>query len=81
MLGRDGDSVLRIALDLEVSRKRKRSGPKKTWKKWKSKNKENWFKDKGCPKLSNVERWNAKNYAKNGVNPAICTGGTKPNKN
>ena len=30
---RDDDSVLRIALDLEVSGKRKRGRPKKTWKK------------------------------------------------
>ena len=32
VLRRDDDSVLRAALDLEVSGKRKR-GPKKTWKK------------------------------------------------
>ena len=29
---RDDDSVLRVALDLEVSGKRKRGRPKKTWK-------------------------------------------------
>ena len=33
MLKRDDDSVLRIALNLEVSGKRKRGQPKKTWKK------------------------------------------------
>ena len=33
VLRRDGDSVLRVALDLEVSDKRKRGRPKKTWKK------------------------------------------------
>ena len=33
MLRRDDDSVLRVALDLEVSGKRKRGRPKKTWKK------------------------------------------------
>ena len=33
MLRRDVDSVLRVALDLEVSGKRKRGRPKKTWKK------------------------------------------------
>ena len=32
VLRRDDDSALRVALDLEVSGKRKR-GPKKTWKK------------------------------------------------
>ena len=32
MLRRDDDSVLRVALDLEVSGKRKRGRPKKTWK-------------------------------------------------
>ena len=30
---RDNDSVLKVALDLEVSGKRKRERPKKTWKK------------------------------------------------
>ena len=33
MLKRNCDSVLRVALDLEVSGKRKRGRPKKTWKK------------------------------------------------
>ena len=33
VLRRDVDSVLRIALDLEVSGKRKQRRPKKTWKK------------------------------------------------
>ena len=33
MLRRDDNSVLRVALDLEVSGKRKRGRPKKTWKK------------------------------------------------
>ena len=33
MLRGDDDSVLRVALDLGVSGKRKRGRPKKTWKK------------------------------------------------
>ena len=33
VLRRDNDSVLRVALDIEVSGKRKRGPPKKTWKK------------------------------------------------
>ena len=33
MLRRDDDSVLRVALNFEVSGKRKRGRPKKTWKK------------------------------------------------
>ena len=33
VLRRDDDSVLRIALDLEVSGKRKQGRPKKTWNK------------------------------------------------
>ena len=33
MLRRDDDSFLRVALNLEVSGKRKRGRPKKTWKK------------------------------------------------
>ena len=33
VLTRDDNSILRVALDLEVSGKRKRERPKKTWKK------------------------------------------------
>ena len=33
VLRKDDDSVLRVALNLEVSGKRKRGRPKKTWKK------------------------------------------------
>ena len=33
VLRRDDDIVLRVALDLDVSRKRKRGRPKKIWKK------------------------------------------------
>ena len=33
MLRRDDDNVLRVALNLEVSGKRKRGRPKKTWRK------------------------------------------------
>ena len=33
VLRRDDDSVLRVALDLKVSSKRKRGQPNKTWKK------------------------------------------------
>ena len=33
VLKRDDDSVLRVALDFEMSGKRKRGRPKKTWKK------------------------------------------------
>ena len=33
VLRRNDDSVLRVALDLEVSGKRKRGRPKKTWEK------------------------------------------------
>ena len=34
VLRNDDDSVLRVALNLEVSGKRKRGRPKKTWKRW-----------------------------------------------
>ena len=33
MLRRDDDNVLRVAMNIEVSGKRKRGRPKKTWKK------------------------------------------------
>ena len=39
VLRRDDNSVLKVALNLEVSGKRKRGRPKKTWKKWKRRRK------------------------------------------
>ena len=72
MLGRDDDSVLRVALDLEVNGKRKRGRPKKTWKKQvEVETNKIGLKNGGCPKSSKVERWSAKNCRKNGVIPAI----------
>ena len=58
VLRRDEYSVLRVALNLEVSGKRKRGRPKKTWKKqveeettsWKKQ--EDWFEEGGCPETS-----------------------------
>ena len=34
-----GVGILRVALDLEVSKKRKPGRPKKTWKKWRRRQK------------------------------------------
>ena len=45
-------SVLRVALDLEVSGKRKRERPKKTWKKQMEEEIEDWFKKGGRPERS-----------------------------
>ena len=67
VLRRDDDSVLKVALDFEVSDKRKRRGPKKAWKKWKSR--ENWFKEIGCLETRQVERRSASNCRRNEVNP------------
>ena len=39
------------------------------------------FKDKGCPKLSHVVRWSMKNCKRNGVNLANSMKGTKLDKN
>ena len=51
MLRRDDDSVLRVALDLEVTDKRKQGRPKKTWKKQVEKETE-----KICLKKKDVQR-------------------------
>ena len=32
--------------------------------------KEDWFEKGGCPEMRQVERWNASNCRRNGVNPA-----------
>ena len=81
MLKRDDDSVLRVALDLKVSGKRKRGRPKKTWKKQVEEETEDWFEEGGCPKTRQVEGQSASSCRRNGVNPAISVKGTTPNKN
>ena len=40
--------VLRVALNLEVTGKRKRGRPKKTWKKQVEGDRESWFEEGGC---------------------------------
>ena len=82
MLGRNDDSVLGVALDLEVSGKRERRGPKNTWKKqMEEETREDWFEEGGCPPSRQVERQSASNCRRNGVNPATSAKGTPPNKN
>ena len=66
---RDDDSVLRVALNLEVSGKRKRGRSKRTWKKQVEEEPEKI----GLKKESNCRR--------NGVNPAISAKETTPDKN
>ena len=81
MLKRDDDSVLRVALDLEVSGNRKRGRPKKTWKKQVEETEKIGFEEKGCSESRQVERRSASNCKRNGVNPAISAKGTTPDKN
>ena len=82
VLRRDDDSVLTIALNLEVSGKRKRGLPKKTWKKQ---------VEEKTEKIG-LKKKNALNRAKwrdgvqaiaegMGVNPTISAKGTTPDKN
>ena len=80
VLRRDNDSVLRVALDLEVSGKKKRGRRKKTWKKQVEEETEKIGLKKEDA-LRKVERWNARNCRRNGVNPAISAKGKTPDKN
>ena len=81
VLRRGDDSVLRVALDLEVSGKRKRGRPKKTWKKQMEEQTE-----KIGLKMEdtlNRDKWRdgVQAIAEGmGVNPAISTKGTTPDK-
>ena len=79
MLRRDDDSVLRVALNLEVSGKRKRGRPKKTWKKQVEETEK--IEEGGCPETRQVEGRSASDCRRNGVNPAISVKGTTPDKN
>ena len=78
-LRRDDNSVLLVALDLEVSGNRKRERPKKIWKKEKKQVEEKTekisLKKGGCSKSRQVERRSARNCIRNGVNPAISAKG------
>ena len=56
VLRRDNDNVLRVALNLEVSGKRKRGRPKRTWRKQvEGGDREDWFEERGCPEMRQVE--------------------------
>ena len=50
VLRRDDDSVLRVALNLEVSGKRKRGRPGRS-----GKGDREWFEEGGCPELRQLE--------------------------
>ena len=72
-LRRDDDNgVLRVALDPKVSVKRKQRRPKKDLKKASGRGVR---EEGGYPKSSKVERWNANNCRRNGVNLAISAKG------
>ena len=78
MLRRDDDSVLRVALNLEVSGKRKRGRPKKTWKKQVEEETEKIGLKEDA--LRQVEGRSASNCRRNEVNPAISVRGATPDK-
>ena len=79
MLRRDDDSVLRIALHLKVSGKKKGGQPKKPGKASGRGDRKDWFEEGRCPESSKVEKQNASR--RNGMNPAISAKGTTPDKN
>ena len=74
VLRRDDDSVLRVALNLEVSGKEKRERPSRRGER------KDWFEEGGCPETRQVEGRSASNCRRNGVNPAISAKGTTPDK-
>ena len=80
VLRRDDDSVLRVALNLEVTGKRKRGRPNKTCKKQaEEETKKIGLKKKDA--LRQVEGRSASNCRRNGVNLAISAKGTTSDKN
>ena len=81
VLSRDDDSALRVALDLEVSGKRKQGRPKKTWKKQVEEETEKIGLKENALETRQVERRSTSNCRRNGVNPAISAKGTTPDKN
>ena len=74
VLWRDDNSVLRVALNLEVSGKRKQGRPKKTWKKQVKETEKIGLKEDAL-------RQSASNCRRNGLNLAISAKGTTLNKN
>ena len=42
---------------------------------------QDWFEEGGCPEMRQVEGRSASNCRRNGVNQAISTKGTTPDKN
>ena len=75
--GEHCDSVLRVALDLEVSGKRKQGDRRKPGKSVRGER--DWFEG-GCFETRIVERLSARKCRRNGVNPAISAKGITPEK-
>ena len=81
MLRRDDDIVIRVALDLKVSGKKKaRTFEENREEASGGRDKEDWFEEGGCPELTKVERRNASNCRRNGVKTAIFAKRTIPDK-
>ena len=74
VLRRNDNNVLRVALDLEVTGKRKQGRPGRG-------DREDWFEEGGCPETRQVEGQSASNCRRNGVNLAISAKGITPDKN
>ena len=65
-----------------MSGKRKQGQPKKDLEEASGGgDREDWFKEEGCPESSKVKRWSASNCRRNRVNLAISAEGTTSNKN
>ena len=79
VLRSNDDSVLKVALDLEVSGKEKARITEEDLEEA-SGDREDWFEG-GCPEMSKMERQSASNGRRNGVNRAISDKGTRLDKN
>ena len=73
VLKRGDNSVLRVALNLEVTGKRSENDRRRDRK--------DWFEDGECPETRQVEGRSASNCRRNGINPAISAKRTTPDKN
>ena len=78
VLSRDDNSVLRVALNLEVSGKRSEEDLEEASGRG---DRKDWFEERGCPEMRQVQGRSLSNCRRNGVNPAISVKRTTLDKN
>ena len=77
VLKRGDNSVLRVALNLEVTGKRSENDRRRPGRR----DRKDLFEDGECPETRQVEGRSASNCRRNGINPAISAKRTTPDKN